>query len=452
MHLPSKLIAFRSHLVTLLEAVLPATCYTAALFILMPDADMYLEFEGGFARLLAIIATFLIAAYLFDFYRQTQGRPHLLVLELCQLVGGILLFQAAIAFVNPDLVLPQSVVLLGSLFLLLLLIPWWLFVRPALWNSFGMQRAIFIGSTPAAEAVAAAYLRHPDMGVSVAGYIAAPGENVSGRVLGPPEEFDRIVSEVRPGHIIVASSVRNDKRLLARLLELKSAGVSVNTASQAYERVFGRIDCRGLDPYIFVFLDEVSARPARLALQAIYTNLLGLIAAVIAVPVITLLVIALRLTDRGPAMKTLRCITLHGIPFDMFRFRCAPERNDFLGRFLRRYRIDGLPQIFNIIRGEMSLIGPRAERIEFDAVLHGLLPFYRYRQYVKPGVFGWSQLLCDPQPEDNAIARIEYDLYYIKHVSVAMDMYIILRALRYLLSSRRSEGRNEVAAAATHAA
>jgi lipopolysaccharide/colanic/teichoic acid biosynthesis glycosyltransferase len=374
------------------------------------------------------------------------------VLELCQLVGGILLVQAALAFVNPELVLPQSVILLGSLFLLLLLIPWWLFVRPALWNLFGVQRAIFIGSTPATEALEHAYATQPDLGTYVVGYIVAPDEHINGRVLGSPADFDRILAEVSPDRIIVATSFRNDKTLLPRLLEMKSAGVSVQTASQLYETVFGRIDCRGLDPYIFVFLDEVSARPARLALQAIYTNLLGLIAAVISLPVIVIITAALRLTGSGPALTTLRCVTLHGIPFNMFRFRCAPEREDFLGRFLRRYRIDGLPQVFNIIRGEMSLIGPRAERVEFDAILHDLLPFYRYRQYVKPGVFGWSQLLCDPEPEDNAILRIEHDMYYIKHVSVLLDVYIIVRALKYLLSARRVEERPEPVEASSHAA
>jgi lipopolysaccharide/colanic/teichoic acid biosynthesis glycosyltransferase len=132
---------------------------------------------------------------------------------------------------------------------------------------------------------------------------------------------------------------------------------------------------------------------------------------------------------------------LHGIPFTLYRFRSAPERNDLLGRVLRRYRIDGLPQVFNIIRGEMSLIGPRAERVEFDAVLHELIPFYRHRQFVKPGIFGWSQLFCDTEREEDTILRLEYDMYYIKHISIVLDAYIIVRALKYLLSARGREER-----------
>jgi lipopolysaccharide/colanic/teichoic acid biosynthesis glycosyltransferase len=92
-----------------------------------------------------------------------------------------------------------------------------------------------------------------------------------------------------------------------------------------------------------------------------------------------------------------------------------------------------------MIRGEMALTGPRAERVESDAVLSELIPFYRQRQYVKPGILGWSQLHCDPEPTEDTFARIEYDLYYIKHISLVLDAYIVVRALKWILSGGSEE-------------
>jgi lipopolysaccharide/colanic/teichoic acid biosynthesis glycosyltransferase len=105
---------------------------------------------------------------------------------------------------------------------------------------------------------------------------------------------------------------------------------------------------------------------------------------------------------------------------------------------LRRFKLYGLPQIVNLVRGELSLLGPRPEKSEFDTVLNELIPYYRQRQVVRPGIFGWSQLHCDPLKEESTRLRLEYDLYYIKNVSVSLDIYIMLRALRSILSGEHT--------------
>jgi lipopolysaccharide/colanic/teichoic acid biosynthesis glycosyltransferase len=120
------------------------------------------------------------------------------------------------------------------------------------------------------------------------------------------------------------------------------------------------------------------------------------------------------------------------VPFQLRRFRCrrADGRLTAVGRGLRRLRLDGLPQLLNVIRGEMSLIGPRPHRPEFIPILTEQMPYYAQRHAVRPGILGWSQLNCGyGRPAHDARTALEYDLYYIKHASPALDAYIILHCL-----------------------
>ena len=123
---------------------------------------------------------------------------------------------------------------------------------------------------------------------------------------------------------------------------------------------------------------------------------------------------------------------LNMVPFTLFRFRCrrADGRLTWIGNWLRRFRLDGLPQLLSVIRGEMALVGPRPHRTEFIPVLMEQMPYYGQRHAVRPGILGWSQLNCDYGPRlHDARESLEYDLYYIKHMSPALDAYIILHSL-----------------------
>lgn len=435
-----KLISIRLYLLSLIEAGLTALCYVAATYVYLPlEAPTYLEYESGLLRIGLIAVTFLIASYLFDFYKQIHVRSQLvLTLQLCQLVGIIVLLQAAFAFIHQELVLPQTVVLLGSAFTLLVLIAWRLFVRPALWNAFGAYQIVFVGCNGAVQGLAEAFAADPTLGMNVAGYVVAPSESSAVHpALGSYDELVRIVSEIKPDRIIVGGGLYH-KPLLKKLFDLKSSGMVVEVAEDAYEEMFGRIYSRSLEPYTVIFRDELSARPGNLALQSIYTNLLALAGVLVTLPLMILIAIAIKVTRRGPVLSKNLCIGLHGIPFHMYRFRCSPLATDRISRLLVRYKLDGLPQALNIIRGEMALIGPRAERVEFDSFLSDLIPFYGQRHYVKPGVLGWSQLHCDPKDTEDTLARIEYDLYYIKHISLVLDAYILIRALKWVMSDREA--------------
>jgi lipopolysaccharide/colanic/teichoic acid biosynthesis glycosyltransferase len=150
--------------------------------------------------------------------------------------------------------------------------------------------------------------------------------------------------------------------------------------------------------------------------------------AVLALPIAA----AIKLSSRGPVIQGHLRWGVNLVPFELYRFRCrrADGQPTRVGAWLRRLRLDGLPQLLNVIRGEMSLVGPRAHCTEFIPLLMEKMPYYGQRHAVRPGILGWSQLNCDYGRQlREAREALEYDLYYIKHMTPALDAYIVLHTL-----------------------
>jgi lipopolysaccharide/colanic/teichoic acid biosynthesis glycosyltransferase len=431
-----KIVPARPYLITGIEAALVAGCYAAAVWLVMPlEASIYLEYEGGAARIALVACSYLFASYIFDVYRRVYTRSRLVVaLQLCQLVGILLLVQAGFGFVHPDFVLPQAVVLSGSALTLIAVVGWRLLLRPRIWNAFGAQKVIFIGWDEAVRRLVQTFQAQPGLGMDVAGILVTDQQPPAGLpipVLGTAAELRRVVPQVNPDRLIAAGNA-TDGVVLRMLFELKAAGMHIETASQVHETVFGRIYSAALDPHRVIFQNDLAARPTSLALQSIYTNLLAITVLLLVSPLLVVLAAVLRLTNGGdPVFEKTECTGLHGIPFRRFRFNCRRGR---VGALLQRLRLKGVPQAINLVRGEMALIGPQPERVAFDAELARWIPFYRQKHHVKPGVFGWSRLHRDVVSLEDTLARLEYDLYYIKHVSVVLDAYIMLRAIKNALS------------------
>jgi lipopolysaccharide/colanic/teichoic acid biosynthesis glycosyltransferase len=170
---------------------------------------------------------------------------------------------------------------------------------------------------------------------------------------------------------------------------------------------------------------EMAPKRQNMAVQAIYANLLGLGALVIAFPVLVCAAIALKISAPSePLLEPFRAVGLQGVPFDRLRFQSKAG----LGPWFARVRLRGLPQLFNVVRGEMSLVGPRPSRVEFGEVLAQQFPYYSERLSVRPGLTGWAQIRTFGAQFD-ALTEFEYDLYYIKHVSPGFDLDILRAAI-----------------------
>jgi exopolysaccharide biosynthesis polyprenyl glycosylphosphotransferase len=180
--------------------------------------------------------------------------------------------------------------------------------------------------------------------------------------------------------------------------------------------------------------------------------LLALAALILAAPVMVLVAIAVRITSPGPVLFRQVRVGLRGQLFTIYKFRSMvvdaeaktgavwASRNDprvtAIGAFLRKTRLDELPQLFNVIRREMSVVGPRPERPEFVQTLTELIPFYAHRHSVKPGITGWAQINYKyGESVEDAVKKLEYDMYYIKNLSPSLDFYIMFHTAKAMLAS-----------------
>jgi lipopolysaccharide/colanic/teichoic acid biosynthesis glycosyltransferase len=293
-------------------------------------------------------------------------------------------------------------VLCGILLLL------WFFVCHLLFPNFpGPQRVLLLGSD----------VVFPEIG----GVLAAAGGGYE--VLGPlpfPDNLRSMANELAPDEIVVGEGAFP----ATALLDLRFQGVAIVDAATFFESTLQRVSCRHLQAVRFLYGDMAPKRQ-NLALQAIYANLLGLLALVIAAPVLLCAAIALKLSALSePLLEPYRAVGLQGVPFDRLRF----QSRSGLGGWFARIRVRGLPQLINVVRGEMSLVGPRPSRVEFAEALGAQFPYYSERVAVRPGLTGWAQIHTANTAFD-ALVELEYDLYYIKHVSPGFDLDILVASI-----------------------
>ena len=233
-------------------------------------------------------------------------------------------------------------------------------------------------------------------------------------------------------------------------MRIKTAGVHVNDFSSFLERETGRVDLDTLNPSWLIFSDGFSSgRAISSVAKRVFDILASLLLLALTFPIIALFAALVKLDSKGPAFFRQVRIGLYGEKFVLLKLRSMrtdaekdgavwarqnDDRVTRVGRFIRSSRIDELPQIYNVLKGEMSFIGPRPERPEFVADLMREIPYYTERHRVKPGLMGWAQL-CYPYGAsvEDAAQKLRYDLYYIKNHSMLLDTLIVVQTIEVVL-------------------
>jgi len=274
--------------------------------------------------------------------------------------------------------------------------------------------------------------------------------------LGTIAELASVIAHQRPDRIVVGMLERRGALPVQELLDLRFSGVHIEDAGNTYETVFGRVSTRELRPSQLIFSAELGPRPSMVTMQSVYSWIIGIVAAVFALPVMLTVAFLVKLSSPGPVLFRQKRVGMNGEPFVLYKFRSMYKdaeaqtgavwavkddpRITPVGRWLRRLRLDELPQLFNVIRGEMSIVGPRPERPEFVSVLQERVPYYQQRLCVKPGVTGWAQINHKyGDTVEDAIAKLEYDLYYIKNLAPSLDAYIVFSTLKTVLLGRGAQ-------------
>jgi len=314
------------------------------------------------------------------------------------------------------------------------------------------HRALVLGSGPLADAVIRSARTHGESSLRVLGRLVPDGDPAGAEsdVLGTYDDLPRLARELRIRQIIVGSSDRRGKLPMDALLELKFRGVAVEDGSDFYERVTGKLFVRELRPSQLVFSHGFYVARRTLVAKRILDVVGASLGLVLGAPLMLLAAIAIKLDSPGPVFYSQERSGAFGRPFVIHKFRSmradaeadgkprwASEddpRVTRVGRFLRRTRIDEIPQLWNVLAGEMSLVGPRPERPAFIEELEKTIPYFRNRLFVKPGVTGYAQVRYHyGATTEDQLEKLEHDLFYIKTLSIWFDLSILIDTIKVVL-------------------
>lgn len=423
------------------------------------DLDHIMRYDPNFLKTGAMGLTYLAAYYSFNLYEpHLFGPKHQMIIKLIQatIVGSIILF--VIYFIFPELKTWRGVLIATTVILPFLLVLWrYAFLR---WLSLRLpeQRVMIIGSEELARKVGTEIYNQRGLGLKLVGFIdddpAKLGKSiVNPGVIGTSFDIPRLVDSERIDRIIVAAPDRRAKLPMPELLDCKLSGIYVEEGETFLERMTGRVLLHQLKPSWIVFSDGFKSLRSRKVLKRIFDVAFSIFGLIAASPVLLITAILIRLESRGPVLFKQIRVGEHGRDFEIYKFRsmradaeaksgpvwagASDDRVTRIGQFIRKTRIDELPQLINVIKGDMSFVGPRPERPFFVEQLKKDIPYYDTRCVVKPGVTGWAQVSYPyGATVQDSLEKLQYDLYYIKNMSPILDLMIIFLTIKVVLTGK----------------
>ncbi len=263
-------------------------------------------------------------------------------------------------------------------------------------------------------------------------------------------DLGRFVENLGVSEVVLALQERRNSLPLNDLLRIKTKGVHVNDFSSFLERETGRVDLDTVNPSWLIFSDGFSSgRIVSSAVKRVFDITASLILLLLTFPIIAIFAVLVKLDSKGPAFFKQERVGLYGEPFHLIKLRSMrtdaekdgakwAEKNDpritRLGRFIRKVRIDELPQTWSVLKGQMSFVGPRPEVPKFVDELQEEIPFFGERHMVKPGITGWAQINYPyGASSEDSRKKLEYDLYYAKNYTPFLDLVILLQTVRVIL-------------------
>lgn len=314
------------------------------------------------------------------------------------------------------------------------------------------QRVLIVGASDLALAIARAVRERRNLGAEIAGFLSDDFEDQGAwlegyPVLGPVHGIEKVLEREQVGRVVVASKRRDEHFPAQELLQAKLAGRRVESGVSFYERVTGKIYLRDLRASYLIFSPGFRNGRLSLAAKRVLDLLLAGAALFVLWPILLVAALAVKLDSRGPAFFTQERVGRFGRTYRLYKLRSMrvdaeersgpawalpdDERMTRVGRLLRKARLDEIPQLWNVIQGEMSLVGPRPERPEFVQALSERYPYFRARFALPPGITGWAQIRQGYVNDLSAWEeKLALDLYYMKYRSLSMDVLILWRTVK----------------------
>ena len=405
------------------------------------------------ATVAGVMLVSLIAMGLYQFHQRAYFREVLVRVAVAVVMGSAIL--AAVFYFIPSIELPPRMAALTALSaLLFLLIVRYFFVRNVDDNIF-RRRTLVYGAGERASAISDLRRRADRRGFHVVGTIPAPGDTQgtdnSGLLIGS-KSLMHIAADTDADEIVIAMDDRRGNLPVRELLDCKLSGVQVIDLVEFLERETGKIRIDLVNPGWLIFRPGFRVTYFPRVFKRAVDLIVALGALLFSWPLMLLITVAIKIEDgiSSSVMYKQQRVGLHGKQFQLLKFRSMSEdaeadgkavwaaENDHritkFGGLIRKFRLDELPQIFNVLRGEMSLVGPRPERPEFVDQLAEKISYYMERHTVMPGVTGWAQLRYPyGSSEEDAAEKLQYDLYYVKNHNLLLDLMILIQTIEVVV-------------------
>ena len=437
------------------------TLFTAEVFLIFGSVAVAAGLgegtvAGNLWKIALVTGVCQLCLYYNDFYDLTLVHSNReLIVRLLQAVGAASIVLAALYFTVPALMIGDGI-FVSALFVFVVGILGWRLLFNRLTGSLRLQeRILFVGTGETARKVARQILDQHDFAYSIIGFIDDDASRIGERVVNPaiigtPADIAALIARHAINRIVVGLPDRRGKLPIEQLLRAKMAGVRVEDATTTYERVTGKILIDDLRPSWLIFSDGFRVSRATRWMKRTIDLTLSIALAVLSFPLMILTAVAVWLESGRPVLYCQERVGENGRTFTLCKFRsmridaekegtpiwatAGDDRITQVGRVIRKTRLDELPQLWNVVRGDMSFVGPRPERQYFVEELARAIPFYQQRHAVKPGLTGWAQVKYRYGSSlEDAMEKLRYDLYYIKHLSVFFDLTIVFDTVKVVL-------------------
>jgi sugar transferase (PEP-CTERM system associated) len=417
-----------------------------------PDSYIALNYEGGYYKILGVTVIVVIASYWFDLYDPAQVEERGELYFRLLLVPGLLaLLLAAIGYRYPNLMLGKNAYLIGLVILTISLFAWraayhWLVQREAL-----QDNVYVLGIGERSQRLVQGLRLRSDLGMRVVSWTGEMEGAVNRESLGA--HLLDAVRQHKIHHVIVALADSRGTLPVKELLHLRLQGVKIEEATSLNERISGKIEVEHLYPSWLIYAEGFRFSPVFRLLRRVFSLVASLLLLLLVLPVIPLVILAIKLDSRGPLLYKQARVGRGGLVFHCYKFRTMrpnaeadtgptwagddDPRITRIGKFLRKARLDEVPQLWNVLRGDMAFVGPRPERPEFVEWLTKEIPYYPVRHVVRPGITGWAQVRYRyGNTVEDAKEKLQFDLFYIKNRSMGLDFLIMFQTVKTVLFGR----------------
>jgi sugar transferase (PEP-CTERM system associated) len=454
--------AWRSVVLVAGETLLLVTAVVVSCYIYLGAAawDALTELSGILRVLLIVFVCQVSLHYsdLYDLGSITDTRD--LVTRLLRAIGATSLILGFAYLIFPSWIIERGVFLLAAALAISLVVVWRRAFEVLARRVAPRERLLLVGTGAGAVTLARElFQRRLELGVDIVGFVDPDPARVGAPVINPGvigtiDDIPSLVSKYKVDRVVVSLSDQRGKLPMERLLDVRMrTGVLFDHLASVYEEYTGKIAVENLRPSWLVFSTGFRKTRLLMAAKRAFDVMTALVGLVVFSPLMLTIAAIMKMSSRDPVLYHQERVGLNGHVFTVHKFRTMRQdaeagtgpvwsrpgdaRVTRIGGLMRKTRLDELPQLWNVLRGDMSLVGPRPERPSFVEQLTTSIPFYGQRHVIKPGLTGWAQVRYTYGASvEDAIEKLQYDLYYIKNVSLLFDFVIALETIKTVVLRR----------------